>query len=67
MAFKPPDRKATEEILKKKEVQISEFVDYPGTKHGFAVRGSTTDQQVVAAYEGALERSSEFFKTHLNK
>lgn len=40
---------------------VSRFVTYPGTTHGFAVRGSKTDDVVRAARDDALRQAVHFF------
>ena len=62
--FKPKDRKLAEEVLKRNGV-AAEFVDYPGTKHGFAVRGDEKNEVVRAARDDATRRTAEFFKKQL--
>ena len=39
----------------------STFIEYPGTSHGFATRGSENDEKVVKAREKALQDVCEFF------
>lgn len=41
---------------------VSRFVTYPGTTHGFAVRGSMTDELVCAARDDALRQAVGFFE-----
>ncbi|KAJ3268232.1 hypothetical protein HDV01_003251 [Terramyces sp. JEL0728] len=51
------------QILKKTGVDLT-VVDYPGTKHGFAVRG---DESVVKeARDDACSKAATFFDKHLN-
>jgi dienelactone hydrolase len=44
---------------------LGRFILYPGTKHGFAVRGSRADSAVNAARDDALRQGLGFFKQHL--
>lgn len=44
---------------------LSTFILYPGTKHGFAVRGNKQDPAVNTAREDALKQGIQFFKQHL--
>lgn len=43
----------------------TEFRRYPGTTHGFAVRGSDSDPVVVTARDDALHAAAAFFAKHL--
>jgi len=53
-------------ILAAKNPQFSVFYIYPGTRHGFAVRGRTSDDKVVAdAAAAARDEAVNFFKAHL--
>jgi hypothetical protein len=44
---------------------LSKFVLYPGTNHGFAVRGNKQDPAVNAARDEALKQGIRFFGQHL--
>mmetsp|Transcript_12414 Transcript_12414/g.20160 ORF Transcript_12414/g.20160 Transcript_12414/m.20160 type:complete len:142 (-) Transcript_12414:685-1110(-) len=44
----------------------AEFVFYPGTSHGFAVRGNSQDETVRKAREDACHKAADFFKKHLS-
>lgn len=44
---------------------LGRFILYPGTQHGFAVRGSKADPAVNAARQDALQQGIGFFKQHL--
>lgn len=44
---------------------LSSFILYPGTRHGFAVRGSRQDAAVNAARQDALQQAVSFFGQHL--
>lgn len=44
---------------------LSRFILYPGTKHGFAVRGNKQDPAVNKAREDALKQGIRFFGEHL--
>jgi dienelactone hydrolase len=56
--FSESNVKATEEILSKKEDAPAEFVKYPGTKHGFSVRGGPNS---AWQRKQAQEKVIEFF------
>jgi dienelactone hydrolase len=51
----------SEEILKKKPFR-TEFIGYPGTTHGFAVRGDESQPQILEAKQKAAAESSKFLK-----
>lgn len=57
-------RKQTQEILQKNGIK-SEFRFYPGTKHGFAVKGNDKNKVVLEARKNALEEAIKFFSTEL--
>jgi len=59
--FPAETRKKTEELLKAKGSEWK-FVDYPGMKHGFAVRGNSADKSVADASADCVNKSTEFFK-----
>ena len=64
--FPPSAVAATKEILGKKSASIaSEFHSWPGTVHGFAVRGNEQDPVVAKARGEALERTAAFFAKQL--
>jgi len=44
---------------------LGTFILYPGTKHGFAVRGNKQDPAVNAARADALKQGLKFFGQHL--
>lgn len=44
---------------------LSTFILYPGTQHGFAVRGNKQVPAVNAAREDALKQGIRFFGQHL--
>jgi hypothetical protein len=44
---------------------LGRFILYPGTAHGFAVRGSRADPAVAAARRDALQQGLAFFRQHL--
>jgi hypothetical protein len=44
---------------------LAEFILYPGTKHGFAVRGNKQNPAVNAARADALQQGVRFFAQHL--
>jgi len=58
--FPEPSRKQAEEILKNRGIKAS-FHFYPGTVHGFAVRGNEHDERVVAAKKSAFEEAVKIF------
>jgi len=64
--FSASDRKGAEEILQKKGLKNT-FKDYPGTTHGFAIRGDDKDPKVQQAKIEALEATINFFKEELSK
>jgi len=55
-----------EQILKRKDIS-AKFVHFPGTKHGFAVRGDVTIEHIKLAKEAALEEAVDFFKLRLDQ
>jgi len=59
-AFSNEARAQTEEILKKKQFK-SEFKFFPGTTHGFAIRGGE-NEQTKQAKDKAAEDAGKFFK-----
>lgn len=61
-AFSPEQVAETKATLAKKPDLPVEYHEYPGTVHGFAVRGSDADERVVAARADALEKAAAFFK-----
>jgi len=63
--FDEAKRKATEEILKRRGVP-NKFVFYPGTFHGFTVRGSETDAVVTKATKDAKDQTVKFFREVLH-
>jgi carboxymethylenebutenolidase len=58
-AFPQDARKSAQEILEKKGVK-NVFKDYPGTEHGFAVRGDEKSEHVKKAKIAALEEAIKF-------
>jgi hypothetical protein len=44
---------------------LATFILYPGTSHGFAVRGNKQVPAVNAGREDALKQGIQFFKQHL--
>jgi len=62
--FPVPAQKQTEEILQKRGIPTV-FKFYPGTVHGFAVRGDESEPQVFKAKVDALEQTVNFFRKHL--
>jgi len=63
-AFPEQSREATKKILKDRGMK-ADFKFYPGTTHGFAVRGNEKDEKVQAAKTQALKEAVEFFKVEL--
>lgn len=63
--FPEKTRAAAEKMLEEKSPGLARFVIYPGTQHGFAVRGSKADPAVNAARQDALQQGIGFFKQHL--
>ncbi|KAF6260845.1 Alpha/Beta hydrolase protein [Scenedesmus sp. NREL 46B-D3] len=63
--FPEKTRTAAQQLLQEKSPGLGRFILYPGTKHGFAVRGSKADPAVNAAREDALRQGLSFFKQHL--
>jgi len=63
--FTPENRKQAQEILETKGVKNT-FIDYPGTTHGFAIRGDDKDEIVKKAKLAALEATINFFKQELS-
>lgn len=59
-AFPPTARKTTQEILERRGMK-STFKDYPGTEHGFAVRGDEKNETIQKAKLDALEAAIVFF------
>ena len=57
-------REQTQQFFANKPDQVALFNLYPGTVHGFAVRGSD-DPVVVEAKEDAKNQAVKFFKTYL--
>ena len=55
-----------EEVLEKKSEIASEFVIYPGAKHGFAVRASKAqpDSQETRQAEEAEKQAISWFQRH---
>jgi len=68
-SFDPKIRLEAESIFaarKDKEDYIDyEFVDYPGTAHGFAARPNLQLPEIVEAYNKALEQTISWFKKTL--
>jgi len=62
--FDEPTRELTMRTLKDRAVP-TQFELFPGTQHGFAVRGSEEDATVAAAKQRAAELTSVFFRKHL--
>ena len=62
--FPQDARKATQEILEKRGMKAT-FKDYPGTEHGFAIRGDESNEVVYKAKIDALTSDIEFFKNEL--
>jgi dienelactone hydrolase len=58
------DRKQAQELLEKRGIKAV-FHDYPGTEHGFAVRGDESVPIVYAGKVKALEDTIAFFKAEL--
>jgi hypothetical protein len=44
---------------------LGTFILYPGTQHGFAVRGNKRDAAINGAREDALKQGLRFFRQHL--
>lgn len=57
-------RKEAEEVLKTRDIRAT-FKVYPGTQHGFAVRGSEHKELVKEARRDALSQAIQFFKAEL--
>eukprot|EP01124_Arcella_intermedia_P021915 TRINITY_DN3152_c0_g1_i1.p1 TRINITY_DN3152_c0_g1~~TRINITY_DN3152_c0_g1_i1.p1 ORF type:complete len:266 (-),score=43.63 TRINITY_DN3152_c0_g1_i1:24-821(-) len=57
-------RQKSEAILQQHN-QVHRFVDYPGTTHGFAVRGDSTEEVVARSAKGALEEAVQWFSQYL--
>lgn len=56
----------TKEMLDAKQDQFeTTMITYPGTFHGFAVRGRQTEPVIAKAREDALNSQIEFFTKHL--
>ncbi|KAJ3308227.1 hypothetical protein HDV04_001523 [Boothiomyces sp. JEL0838] len=63
-SFEGETRTKTLDLLKKNQVDLT-VVEFPGTTHGFAVRG---DEQVVKdARDKACSTAAAFFDKHLNQ
>eukprot|EP00026_Physarum_polycephalum_P012877 Phypoly_transcript_13222.p1 GENE.Phypoly_transcript_13222~~Phypoly_transcript_13222.p1 ORF type:complete len:251 (+),score=49.99 Phypoly_transcript_13222:304-1056(+) len=63
--FSDDQRKQTEEILEKKKPLYSKVKVYPGTQHGFAVRGNPEYLPEAQAAQDAKQEAAAFFKTIL--
>lgn len=63
--FPEADRVATQEILQKRGMKAT-FKLYPGTEHGFAVRGDDKNPVVREASHSALDEAIKFFKEELS-
>jgi hypothetical protein len=67
--FTPGDAAKARGIMARKATGTpalpSEFHHYPGTRHGFAVKGDETDPIVGAARAAAVEATAAFFARHL--
>ncbi|KAG8862733.1 hypothetical protein FRB96_000743 [Tulasnella sp. 330] len=60
--FPPTKRNEVEAILRAKEPGLTcEFVDHPGTCHGFAIRPDVTLPDQKAAFENSLDQISAWF------
>jgi dienelactone hydrolase len=46
---------------------VARFLVYPGTAHGFVVRGGRADAAVAAARRDALQQGLAFFRQHLQE
>lgn len=62
--FPGPMADEVEKVLVAAGVPV-EFRRYPGTTHGFAVRGNEDDKAVMAARDDALQGAADFFGKHL--
>jgi dienelactone hydrolase len=58
-------RKQAEEVLKSRNIKAT-FILYPGTQHGFAVRGNEHKEAVRDARRDALSKAIQFFTSELN-
>jgi len=56
---------AVQQVLEDKWPGLGTFILYPGTRHGFAVRGNKQDPAINAAREDALKNAIKFFGQHL--
>uniref|UniRef100_A0A383VKQ0 Dienelactone hydrolase domain-containing protein n=1 Tax=Tetradesmus obliquus TaxID=3088 RepID=A0A383VKQ0_TETOB len=63
--FPEKTRTAAQQLLQQQSPGLGRFILYPGTQHGFAVRGSKADPAVDAARQDALQQGIGFFKQHL--
>lgn len=60
------NRVKAENVMKQRvDAPHFEFVDYPGTQHGFAVRGNDEEEVVRKAREDVHRRVVEFFDKYL--
>jgi len=57
-------RTQSEEVLKKKDFRV-EFFDYPGTSHGFAMRGDTAIDTLKVQVDRCVQESSRFLREQL--
>jgi len=57
--------KEIEEIWKKKDSVPFKLKLYPGTTHGFGVRGDHSDKIIAAAVKDTLTQSIEWFNRYL--
>lgn len=65
-SFSKADVQKTKDILTAKVAAFpTEFHEYPGTSHGFAVRGNNEDEVVRTARQAAFEATATFFRKHL--
>jgi len=65
-AFPESRVKAAEAIIKKKfDENIHKIIRYPGTFHGFAVRGDSRNPKIMKAKADAMHDICDFFNTYL--
>lgn len=62
--FPTEARKGAQEVLEKKGIK-NVFKDYPGTEHGFAVRGEEKSEESKNAKLAALDETIKFLAQEL--
>lgn len=63
--FPEHTRTHAQQVLDDKSPGLATFILYPGTRHGFAVRGNKHDPAVNAARADALQNAITFLQQHL--